>query len=72
MTAARILGAVLTGGRSSRCGSDKAAAEWQGRRLADHAAALLGHHVDAVVMVGGAGLPDRPRPGRSRPARRGR
>ena len=59
-----ILGAVLTGGRSSRFGSDKAAAEWNGRRLADHAAALVAQHVDAVVSVGGAdGVPDVPRAG---------
>lgn len=57
-----ILGAVLIGGQSSRFGSDKAAAEWNGRTLAEHAAALLGQHVDAVVEVGGAGLPDLPRP----------
>ena len=59
-----ILGAVLIGGRSSRFGSDKSRAEWNGRALADHAAALVGQHVDAVVTVGGEGeVPDLPRPG---------
>jgi molybdopterin-guanine dinucleotide biosynthesis protein A len=59
-----ILGAVLVGGRSSRFGSDKAVAEWNGRTLAEHAAALVGQHVDAVVTVGGEGdVPDLPRPG---------
>lgn len=59
-----ILGAVLVGGRSSRFGSDKAAADWNGRPLAEHAAALLGQYVDEVVTVGGAGaVPDLPRPG---------
>lgn len=58
-----ILGAVLTGGRSSRFGSNKAAAEWNGRSLAEHAAALVGQHVDTVVTVGGDGtVPDLPRP----------
>ena len=59
-----IMGAVLIGGRSSRFGSDKAQAEWNGRALADHAAALIAQHVDAVVTVGGNGqVPDLPRPG---------
>ncbi|HEU0043602.1 molybdenum cofactor guanylyltransferase [Sphingomonas sp.] len=57
-----ILGAVLIGGRSSRFGSDKARAEWNGRALADHAAAVIGQHVDRVVLVGGDSLPDLPRP----------
>ena len=57
-----ILGAVLVGGRSSRFGTDKARAEWNGRALADHAAALLGQHVDAVVLVGGDAVPDLPAP----------
>ena len=60
----RILGAVLAGGRSSRFGSDKAKAEWNGRRLADHAAALIAQHVDRVVVVGGDGeVADLPAPG---------
>jgi molybdopterin-guanine dinucleotide biosynthesis protein A len=60
----RILGAVLAGGRSSRFGSDKAAADWRGRTLADHAALAIGTHVDAIVHVGGSdGVPDQPRAG---------
>lgn len=60
----RLLGAVLAGGRSSRFGSDKAAALLGGRTLADHAAATLARHADAVVTIGGdGGLPDLPRPG---------
>jgi molybdopterin-guanine dinucleotide biosynthesis protein A len=59
-----VLGAVLTGGRSSRFGSDKARADWRGATLADHAAEAIRPHVDAVVRVGGAdGVPDRPRAG---------
>ena len=59
-----ILGAVLTGGRSSRFGSNKADADWNGRSLAEHAAALVGQFVDEVVFVGGdGGVPDLPRPG---------
>ncbi|WP_419807265.1 molybdenum cofactor guanylyltransferase [Sphingomonas sp.] len=64
-----ILGAVLVGGRSSRFGSDKARAEWHGRALADHAAAVIGQHVDQVVAIGGpstgsghAPIHDLPRP----------
>ena len=60
----RILGAVLTGGRSSRFGSDKAAADWRGRTLADHAAEAIRSYVAAVVRVGGTeGLPDLPQAG---------
>ena len=56
-----ILGAVLMGGQSSRFGSNKAAAEWNGRSLAEHAAALVGQYVDEVVTVGGEGsIPDLP------------
>lgn len=60
-----VLGAVLAGGRSSRFGSDKAQASWHGRSLAGHAAALIGRHVDRVVVVGGSGgeIADLPEPG---------
>ncbi|WP_174279794.1 molybdenum cofactor guanylyltransferase [Sphingomonas bacterium] len=65
MTHQPVLGAVLAGGRSSRFGSDKAAAAWHGRALADHAAALIGQHVDRVVVVGGTRgeVDDLPAPG---------
>lgn len=60
----RVLGAVLIGGRSSRFGSDKAAAAWHGRTLADHAAASIAPWVDQVVTVGGQGtVADLPKPG---------
>jgi len=63
----RLLGAVLAGGRSSRFGSDKAAAMLHGRPLLDHAIAALSGQCDVVVVVGRdhAGtpsVPDRPRP----------
>lgn len=51
---------MLAGGRSSRFGSDKAAALLHGRALADHAAAALAPHVSAVVTIGRAD--DRPAP----------
>lgn len=58
-----ILGAVLAGGRSSRFGTDKAAALWSGRTLADHADDVLRPYSDAVVRVGPGGLADLPMPG---------
>lgn len=59
---------VLAGGLSTRFGSDKAEALFEGRALIDHAVALLAPHVEAVAVVGRdrAGLPridDRPAPG---------
>ncbi|MDB5695439.1 MAG: molybdenum cofactor guanylyltransferase [Sphingomonas bacterium] len=63
MTRQPILGAILTGGRSSRFGSNKADAQWNGRSLVEHAAAMLEQHVDTVVRVGGDGeVPDLPHP----------
>ncbi|WP_022681906.1 molybdenum cofactor guanylyltransferase [Sphingobium bisphenolivorans] len=63
----RLLGAILAGGRSSRFGSDKAAAMLDGRTLLDHAAASIAPHVEAVVVCGRIvegmiGLSDRPAP----------
>lgn len=57
----KTLGAVLAGGRSSRFGSDKALAMLEGRTLLDHAAAALGPHCDAVVVVGRGEIADWPR-----------
>lgn len=60
----RILGAVLAGGRSSRFGSDKAAAMLGQNTLAQHAAAAIAPHVETVVHVGGEhGIADVPGPG---------
>lgn len=57
----RVLGAVLVGGASSRFGSDKGAARWDGAALADHAAAAIAPFCAAVVRVGGSsGVPDLP------------
>lgn len=59
-----IMGAVLSGGRSSRFGSDKAAARLGGWTLCELAADALQPHVDEVVTIGGPhGIPDLPRPG---------
>lgn len=55
-----ILGAVLAGGRSSRFGSDKARAAWNGRTLTDHAAASIGDSVDKIVTIGPGGIVDMP------------
>jgi len=68
----RILGAVLAGGRSTRFGSDKGEALWQGRSLLHHAIASLETECDAVVLCanndrapepGIVTLPDRPESG---------
>jgi molybdenum cofactor guanylyltransferase len=47
-----ILGAVLAGGRSSRFGSDKAAALLDDRPLIDHALAALAPYCGALVVAG--------------------
>ena len=49
---AKLLGAVLAGGRSSRFGSDKALALLDGRQLIEHAAAALSPYVVEVVICG--------------------
>ncbi|WP_254602923.1 molybdenum cofactor guanylyltransferase [Sphingomonas bacterium] len=51
----RTMGAVLAGGRSSRFGSDKGAALFDGMTLANHATAAIAPFVEAVIRVGGAG-----------------
>ena len=67
----RILGAILAGGRSTRFGSDKGEAFWQGRSLLEHSREALGAQCDTVVVCAGvfdqaitAGLrlADRPAP----------
>lgn len=68
----KILGAVLAGGRSTRFGSDKSAAVWQGRTLLDHARVALSRECERVVVCAGSNatlaavsgqvLPDRPEP----------
>lgn len=61
------LGAVIAGGRSSRFGSDKAEALWQGRRLIDHAVEALRPFVQELVLCGRTeegltAIADRPAP----------
>lgn len=54
---------MLAGGRSSRFGSDKALAVFQGRSLAEHARDLLLPHVETAVIVGrDSPIPDLPGP----------
>jgi molybdopterin-guanine dinucleotide biosynthesis protein A len=62
-----ILGAILAGGRSSRFGSDKALALFEGRALIDRVADALRPQLDAIVVIGRdypgiASAPDRPAP----------
>lgn len=63
-----ILGAVLAGGLSSRFGSDKAVAEWNGHTLISLAVDALAGLCEHVVVVGretapAPTLPDWPRAG---------
>jgi len=63
-----VLGAIFAGGRASRFGSDKAAAEIEGTAMLDHVVARLAPQCDALVIVGREWPPlpsiaDRPRPG---------
>lgn len=54
------MGAVLAGGRSSRFGSDKALALFEGRPLLAHVTDTLVPFVDRVVTVGRDDVPDLP------------
>ncbi len=56
----RILGAILAGGESRRFGSNKAAAELDGRALIDWVRSALAPQVEALMVCGPAGLADRP------------
>jgi len=63
-----ILGVVLAGGLSTRFGSDKALAEWEGRSLLTHAVDNLSGQCEQVVIAGreigpAPCIPDWPRPG---------
>lgn len=63
-----ILGVVLAGGLSSRFGSDKALAEWDGRSLLLHAVDNLSGQCEQVVIAGreigpAPCIPDWPRSG---------
>ena len=55
MRSMRIEGYVLTGGRSSRFGSDKALYTVHGRAMALHVAEVLGGPADSVTLVGDPG-----------------
>lgn len=60
----RIMGAVLAGGRSTRFGSDKAVALFEGRRLIDLAVDTLSAQCGSVVIIGReGGAPDWPHHG---------
>jgi len=48
----RVLGAILAGGEARRFGSDKALAEWQGKRLIDWVAHALRAQCDVVALCG--------------------
>jgi len=49
---ASVMGAVIAGGKSTRFGSDKAVAAYQGRLLIDHAIASIAGQTAEVVMCG--------------------
>ena len=53
-----LTGILLVGGASTRFGSPKELAEYEGETLADRAWRLLGEVCDERLAVGGGGLPD--------------
>jgi molybdenum cofactor guanylyltransferase len=53
-----LTGILLVGGMSSRFGSPKELAEYEGETLADRAWRLLGETCDERLAVGRGGLPD--------------
>ena len=48
----RVLGAILAGGASSRFGSDKAVALFEGRELIEHALEAMRPHVERTIVCG--------------------
>ncbi len=65
---ASVMGAVIAGGKSTRFGSDKAIAAYQGRQLIDHAIASLADQTAEVVICGRQhddllSISDQPAPG---------
>ena len=65
---ASVMGAVIAGGKSTRFGSDKAVAAYQGRQLIDHAIASLADQTAEVVICGREhdglrSIADQPAPG---------
>jgi molybdopterin-guanine dinucleotide biosynthesis protein A len=64
----RVLGAILAGGASSRFGSDKAVALFEGRELIGHALDAMRPHVERTIicgreLAGHDSIADRPSPG---------
>jgi molybdopterin-guanine dinucleotide biosynthesis protein A len=54
----QLTGILLVGGASTRFGSPKELAEWEGETLADRARRLLAETCDEQFAVGPGGLPD--------------
>jgi molybdopterin-guanine dinucleotide biosynthesis protein A len=64
----RVLGAILAGGASSRFGSDKAVALFEGRELIEHALDAMRPFADRMIvcgrnLAGRDSIADRPGPG---------
>jgi molybdopterin-guanine dinucleotide biosynthesis protein A len=60
VSAARVTGVVLAGGRSTRFGTDKLAVEVDGRPLLQRAITAVAQVADEVVVVAGFGAPESP------------